>query len=138
MRNSAGLVWELSLKKKYAFDDRNCQVFIRLLVELIGSPHAKVEFPAFLDRWVKAAGNTRDGSIFAGAAGMVVIAAISVGSLAVDPTGITAAGLAMAAQLTLRSSAWLLTDRDLKGKAIDKGQKQIREEMKRRGRPLAE
>ncbi|KAG8159509.1 hypothetical protein KVR01_010146 [Diaporthe batatas] len=134
----ATLVWERSLKKKYAYDDRNCQVFIRLLVELIGSPGARAEFPAFLDRWVKGAGNTRDGSFFAVAAAASTFAALGVGSLALDPTGITAAGFMLAVQTTLRSSTWLLTERHLKGEAIKDGQQEIRVEMKKRGRPLAE
>lgn len=132
------MVWERSLKKKYAYDDRNCQVFIRLLVELIGSPGARAEFPAFLDKWVKGAGNTRDGSFFAVAAGATTFAALGVGSLVLDPTGVTAAGFMLAAQTTLRSSTWLLTERHLKGEAIKDGQKEIRAEMKRRGRPLAD
>lgn len=107
------------------------------MIELIGSQEAKAEFPAALDRWVKAAGNTRDGGFFAIAAGATLFAA-GISSLAVDPTGTTAAGFSVAAQMTLRSSAYLLTDRDARGKKIKEGQKDIRKEMRKRGKPLAE
>ncbi|KAF1922231.1 uncharacterized protein M421DRAFT_96869 [Didymella exigua CBS 183.55] len=71
----AKLVWELSLRKKYVYDEYNCQVFIRLLVEIIGDYNARANFPAFLDKWVKGAQNTRDGGSFAFAAGATLIAA---------------------------------------------------------------
>jgi hypothetical protein len=41
------------MKKKYAFDADNCQVFIRLLVELVGDKEAQVNMPHFFDEWVK-------------------------------------------------------------------------------------
>jgi hypothetical protein len=113
------------------------------LIELIGSQDAKVEFPAALDRWVKTAGNIRDGSTFAFAAGMSVLFAVfSLSTYVVDPTGTTAtataAMFALGTQMTLKSSAYLLRTRDARGKKIKEGQEVIRTEMIRRGRPLAE
>lgn len=131
------MVWDRSLKKKYAYDEYNCQVFVRLLVELIGDQTAKAEFPAFLDKWVKGAGNTRDGGFFAFAAGASLLAAGLTTAVA-DGGATAAAGFALAAQTTLRSTAWLLTERDNRAKKIKEGQKEIRKEMRSRGRPLAE
>lgn len=136
-------MWERSLNKKYAYDEHNCQVFLRLLVELIADSETKASFPIFLDKVAKALGNTRDGSFFAFAAGASLFAAglCTLAVTPVDPTGTAAAataGFAIAAQTTLRSSTWLLTDRNLRGKKIKEGQKEIREVMKQRGKPLAE
>lgn len=132
---TATLVWERSLKKKYAYDEYNCQVFIRLLIELIGDQNAKVEFPQFLDQWVRGAGNTRDGGFFAFTAGAILIAAGAT-FMGADGGATAAAGFAIAAGTTLRSATWLLTERDNRSKKIKEGQKDIREEMQRRGRPL--
>ncbi|KAF3050170.1 hypothetical protein E8E11_002966 [Didymella keratinophila] len=133
----ATLVWERSLKKKYAYDEYNCQVFVRLLLELIGDQNTKAAFPAFLDKWIKAAGNSRDGGFFTFAAGASMMAA-GLAFMGTDGGATSAAGFALAAQTTLRSTAWLLTERDNRGKKIKEGQKEIRKEMQSRGRPLAE
>ena len=133
--NAAKLVWDRSLNKRYAYDKYNCQVFIRLLVELIGDQNTKDNFPHFLDQWLKAAGNTRDGSFFAFAAGATMIAA-TVAVLGTDGGAFAAAGFAIAANTTLRSSAWLLTERAGRSKKIKEGQEEIRKIMQSRGRPL--
>ena len=108
-----------------------------MLIELIGSQEAKSEFPAALDRWVQAAGNIRDGSAIAVTASAILVA-VGLSSLAVDPTGISAAGFGLAAQTTLRSSQYLLQSRYDREKKIKEGQKEIRKEMRQRGKPLAE
>jgi hypothetical protein len=104
---------------------------------LIGDQNAKAEFPAFLDKWFKGVGNTRDGGLFAFAAGASMFAA-GLATLPADGGATAAAGFAIAAQTTLRSTAWLLGERDNRGKKIKEGQKEIRKEMRSRGKPLAE
>ena len=125
------------MNKKYAYDEYNCQVFIRLLVELIGSQTTKAQFPYCLDQMVKGAGNTRDGGFFAFAAGATLIAAGAT-FMGADGGATAAAGFALAANTTLRSTAWLLTERDNRAKKIKEGQKDIRKQMARERTPLVE
>lgn len=106
-------------------------------MELIGDQTAKDAFPAFLDKWFRGVGNTRDGGMFAFAAGASTFAA-GLATLPMDGGATAAAGFALAAQTTLRSTAWLLGDRDQRGKKIKEGQKEIRLEMVSRGKPLVE
>lgn len=106
-------------------------MFIRLLVEIIGDHNAKANFPAFLDKWVKGAQNTRDGGSFAFAAGATLVAA-GLTTWVVDGGATAAAGFAIAAQTTLRASAWLLTERDNRAKKIKEGQKKVKEQMRGR------
>ncbi|KAF6828580.1 hypothetical protein CPLU01_08449 [Colletotrichum plurivorum] len=88
-----------------------------------------------VDQWVKAAGNTRDGSFFAIAAGAsLMVAGLAFGGM--DAGATSAAGFAMAAGNTLRTTAWLITARDSRSKKIKEGQKEIRKIMEKNGKPL--
>ena len=71
------------------------------------------------------------------AAGASMFAA-GLATIPADMGSTAAAGFALAAQTTLRSTAWLLGERDQRGKKIKEGQKEIRQEMISRGKPLAE
>ena len=128
----AQMVWSLTLKEKYIYDEYNCQVFIRLLVEIIGDQAARTNLPAFLDKMVKNAQNARDGGSFALAAGATMIAA-GLTTWVVDGGATAAAGFAIAAQTTLRASAWLLTERDGRAKKIKEGQKKAKKQMAKDG-----
>ncbi|KAI2617142.1 hypothetical protein GGR54DRAFT_215253 [Hypoxylon sp. NC1633] len=130
----AALVWTRSLKAKYVYDENNCQVFVRLLVELIGDPKTQAEFPASFDLWSKRAGLVRDSTTLIATAGMATVAAAA--SLAVTPgdfTGTAAAGFAISANVALRSSAALWGDRISKEKFIKKTQEELRAELRRDG-----
>jgi hypothetical protein len=129
---TAQQVWDKSLQKKYVYDEHNCQVFIRLLIELIADSDTKKNFPQFFDKWVKVAGISRDVSAWTIAAGGSAMAA-SLAFAPVDVTGTAAAGFAMSASLVLRSSTALLNDRHRKEKMIEKGQNEIRENLRLRG-----
>lgn len=96
-----------------------------------------MNFPAFLDRWVKGVNNTANGSTFAFAAGATVFAA-GLATMAFDGWSTAAAGFALAAQTTLRSSAWLLTEGGNRAKKIKEGQKDVRQQMWNRGMPVAQ
>lgn len=125
----AKLVWGKSLHYKYVYDEHNCQVFARLLVELIGDPATKAKFPQFFDIWLKNAGITRDLSLMTIAVGGSALAA-TIAVAAVDPTLATAtAGVALSTSMVIRSGTALLTTRHFKVKDIEKGQKEIRKEL---------
>lgn len=126
----------MSLAEKYAYDKHNCQVFIRLLVELIGSQAVKVNFPHFLDQWLKGIGNTRDTGFLTFAAGASMIAA-SVAMMGVDGGSIAAAGFAIAVGTTLNGATFLLKTRRNQEEKIKLGQRQIRQEFINAGTPLA-
>jgi hypothetical protein len=122
-------VWDTSLRYKYTYDGQNCQVFIRLLVDLIGDLETQTTFPQFFDTWVKTAGISRDVSFLSIAVGGTAPAATLVAS-SVDVTGTALAGVALSSQMVVRSSTSLLTDRYVKKKLIEKGQKELREKLK--------
>ncbi|KAI1370822.1 hypothetical protein F4677DRAFT_451003 [Hypoxylon crocopeplum] len=134
IKDIADQVWRKSLQSKYVYDENNCQVFVRLLVDLIGNKQTQAEFPAAFDVWVKNAGTTRDSTVLVATAAMATVAATaSLLATPVDPTGTAAAGFAVSAGLALRSSAALWTDRLSKEKFIKKAQEELREEFRRRG-----
>lgn len=122
-----GRVWDKPLQSKYVHDENNCQVFIRLLVDLIGSKQTQAEFPGTFDKYVKRAGGTRDFVFLFGATAATLAAAT------VDPSGVAAAGFFMGAAQVVRSSTALWTDRYAKEKFIRKAQEELREELKRAG-----
>ncbi|KAI1117969.1 hypothetical protein F5Y14DRAFT_447378 [Nemania sp. NC0429] len=128
-------IWQTSLRGKYVIDENNCQVFGRLFVEMIGDHSTKVNFPPFLDKWVKAAGMTRDASSLLFITGASVLAAgATLLATPVDPTGTAAAGFAVASMTALRSTTALVADRYTKEKYIEKAQKALREELVRDGK----
>ena len=121
------MIWGTSLQSKYVADENNCQVFIRLLVELIGDAETKVKFPASFDKWVKGAGISRDATALIFTAGAATVAAgATLVAAPVDPTGTAAAGFALSATTVLRSSTQLMTDRYTKEKFIKKAQQELR------------
>ena len=131
---TAELVWQKSLRNKYIYDEHNCQVFARLLVELIGDPETKVRFPQFFDVWLKRSGIIRDVSFMTAAVGGSLLAAASVGSVAIDPSGTTAlAGVALSTSMVVRSSTALMSARYLKEKDIEKGQSEIKKILELEG-----
>lgn len=118
---------------KYKFDVHNCQVFARLLVELIGDPATKADFPQFFDTWLKITGITRDVSLMTVAAGGATLAGAVV-SVAVDPTMVTAAaGLGLGSSMIFSAGTALITHRYLREKDVEKGQKEIRKELELEG-----
>jgi len=130
-------VWQKSLRNKYIYDEHNCQVFARLLVELIGDPDTKARFPQFFDIWLKRAGITRDVSFVTAAVGGSLLAAASVGSVALDPSGTTAfAGVALSTSMVVRSGTALMSARYLKEKDIERGQNEIRKILEVEGMRL--
>ena len=115
------------------YDEHNCQVFVRLLVELIGDPATKADFPQFFDVWRKRAGIARDVSFLTFAVGASALAASAVATT-VDPTMTTAAaGVALSATMIVNSGTALITQRYLKEKDIEKGQVEIRKELEAEG-----
>ncbi|KAH7311206.1 hypothetical protein B0I35DRAFT_514056 [Stachybotrys elegans] len=126
----AQLVWQKSLRGKYVVDENNCQVFVRLLIELIGDPTTKVNFPSYFDKWVKTAGISRDAAVLLFAAGASTIAATaSLAATPVDPTGTAAAGFAISTMNVLRTTSSLILDRRSKEKFIEKSQKELRAQL---------
>ncbi|RGP61342.1 hypothetical protein FLONG3_10576 [Fusarium longipes] len=65
IKHIAELIWDGPLRNTYAYDRTNCQVFVRLLVDLVGDSTVKFHFPAFFDKRVKEAGMARDLTYFA-------------------------------------------------------------------------
>ncbi|KAK7433060.1 hypothetical protein QQZ08_000533 [Neonectria magnoliae] len=127
-------VWQGPLQAKYVYDENNCQVFIRLLVDLIGNNDTKANFPAFFDKLVKGVGVTRDSFVLAAAAGMITVAAgASLVAAPVDGGATAAAGFALASSMTLRSTSTLLNDRHSKGEFVRKAQEELKEELRREG-----
>jgi hypothetical protein len=129
---TAQKVWETSLQSKYVYDEQNCQVFIRLLVELIGDPATKADFPHFFDKWMKTAGVSFNVSALSLAVSVSAAAAM-LAAVPVDPTGTAAAGVALSTSMVVRSSVALLTDRYQKEKRIKQGQEELREKLKLEG-----
>lgn len=116
------------------YDENNCQVFIRLLVDLIGNKDTRASFPSFFDIWVKKAGITRDSAALAATAGMVTMAAgLSLSVAPVDGGATAAAGFAVAATTALQATTALFTDRHSKEKFIQKAQEELREKLRLRG-----
>lgn len=130
-------MWEKTLGKKYAYHEQNCQVFGRLLIELIGGQEAKIEFPAALDRWLEGAGIAYDTGMVA-FYGVSVLLLIAACSIAVDPSGTLCATFQFGAQCATKAAARRAKRRDTQGKKIMEGQKEIRKEMRERGESLAE
>ncbi|KAI1170403.1 hypothetical protein F4777DRAFT_569343 [Nemania sp. FL0916] len=126
----ANRIWQSSLRGKYVIDEKNCQVFGRLFVDMIGDRNTKVNFPPFFDKWIKTAGITRDATALVFVAGASVVAAgASLLFTPVDPTGTAAAGFAVSSLTALRSTTALVSDRYTKEKYIEKAQKDLREEL---------
>jgi hexokinase len=108
------------------FDEHNCQVFVRLVVELIRDPKTKADLPQFFDIWFQRGGITRDVSFMTIGLGGTALA-VCVVSIAMDPTLTTAAtGVAVSTSMVVGTSTALLTNRYLKEKHIEKGQKEIK------------
>lgn len=137
LTRSASLVWEKTLEKKYAYQEHNCQVFGRLLIELIGNKEAKVEFPAALDRWLEGAGIAWDTGMTA-SYGVMTLLLIGACSIAVDPTGTICATFQSGARCAMKAAARRSKNRGTRGKKVMEGQNEIRKEMRERGRSLAD
>ncbi|KAK7416200.1 hypothetical protein QQX98_005397 [Neonectria punicea] len=134
IQHMAYRVWQGPLQAKYVYDENNCQVFVRLLVDLIGNNDTKASFPSFFDKLVKGAGVTRDSFVLAAAAGMITVAAgASLVAAPVDGGATAAAGFALASSMTLRSTTTLLNDRHSKGEFVRKAQEELKEELRREG-----
>ncbi len=122
-------MWEKTLKGKYIVDESNCQAFARYLVELIGCPATKAEFPQFFDKWVKSFGTTRDVAFLGilGGAALIGVGAVTAG---VDAGSTAAAGFAVAGSATASSVAAMFAMRNSKEKHIKKAQEEIREAVR--------
>ncbi|KAI6775954.1 hypothetical protein HG530_002712 [Fusarium avenaceum] len=126
----ADLIWQTSLQEKYVYDENNCQVFIHLLVDLVGDANVKAKFPTFFSEEVKKAGIARDSTFLIATAGMATVAAgTSLMFAPVDPGGASAAGFFIAASTTLRSTTALWTARINKGDFIKKTQAELRQRL---------
>ncbi|KAI4862304.1 hypothetical protein F4820DRAFT_430997 [Hypoxylon rubiginosum] len=129
-----GEVWRRPLQGKYVYDENNCQVFVRLLVDLIGDKQTQAQFPASFDIWSKRMGITRDSTVLIATAGIATVAAAaSLVATPVDVTGTAAAGFAVSASMVLRSTTALFNDRASKEMFIKKAQAELREELTRQG-----
>lgn len=116
------------------YDENNCQVFVRLLVDLIGDKQTQAQFPASFDIWSKRMGITRDSTVLIATAGIATVAAAaSLVATPVDVTGTAAAGFAVSASMVLRSTTALFNDRASKEMFIKKAQAELREELTRQG-----
>ncbi|KAG5664903.1 hypothetical protein KAF25_008637 [Fusarium avenaceum] len=126
----ANLIWQTSLQEKYVYDENNCQVFIRLLVDLVGDADVKAKFPTFFSEEVKKAGIARDSTFLIATAGMATVAAgTSLMFAPVDPSGASAAGFFIAASTALRSTTSLWTARINKEEFIKKAQTELRQRL---------
>ncbi|KAM0446232.1 hypothetical protein ACHAQK_001149 [Fusarium lateritium] len=130
IKKIADLIWQTSLPEKYVYDENNCQVFIRLLVELVGDADVKARFPTFFSEEVKKAGIARDSTFLIATAGMATVAAgTSLMFAPVDPSGASAAGFFIAASTALRSTTALWTARINKEEFIKKAQAELRQRL---------
>ncbi|KAH6645122.1 hypothetical protein BKA67DRAFT_670665 [Truncatella angustata] len=130
----ADQIWRGPLQSKYVYDENNCQVFTRLLVDMLGNEQTKVDFPTQFDKVVKAVGNTRDGAALAVTAGMITVAAgASLVMVPVDGGATAAVGFALAAQTALRSTTALLAVRHSKEKAMWKSQEELKRRLRQEG-----
>jgi hypothetical protein len=112
------------------YDENNCQVFLRLLVDLIGDHSTRADFPAYFDKFVKWAGVGRDVAFYTFAAGASVFAAgVSLTVAPVDTSGTAALAFAASTTSVLHNSTALLNLRHSKEKFIKKAQEAIREEL---------
>jgi hypothetical protein len=121
-------VWERTLEKKYITDENNCQVFIRMLVELIGDQETQVRFPQSFDIWVKRAGISRDVSALTMVAGGVVMATTAA-TATMDPTPASMAGLAISTNLVAGSVTALSYYRYRRDKFVKDAQAELRVEL---------
>ncbi|KAI2620765.1 hypothetical protein GGS26DRAFT_307644 [Hypomontagnella submonticulosa] len=127
-------IWRRPLQGKYVYDENNCQVFVRLLVDLIGDKQTQIQFPASFDIWSKRMGIARDSTTLIVTAGMATVAAAAtLVATPVDPSGTAAAGFAASASMALRSTTALWNDRANKEKFIKKEQAELRQELARQG-----
>lgn len=58
MQRTADEIWLRSFESKYSVDDKNCQMFVRILVDVIGDQKTRAEFPTFFDEWASSWGAT--------------------------------------------------------------------------------
>jgi hypothetical protein len=123
---TATQVWRESLKEKYQYAEQNCQLFVRLLLELVGDAQAiTFTLPQSFHIWVKTAGISRNFSAMALMAGFSAMAT-SAAATPVDPTGTAFAALAVSSSVVVSTSLNALAHRRRKERAIVKGQGNVR------------
>ncbi|KAH8837529.1 hypothetical protein MCOR27_009892 [Pyricularia oryzae] len=126
-------IWAKVLQRKYVFDENNCQVFVRLLVDLIGDGDAQKRLPKFFDKWVRRGGILRDVAVvtFVGAAAITAVGLTVVSAGTAAP--VAAAGFGLAANTALRGATGSANLRYGKDKFMAKAQQELREELTAEG-----
>lgn len=128
----ADQIWKDCLQCTYIYDEKNCQVFIRLLVALIADADTRVRLPQFFDQWAKAFGLSRDVSFMTVATGgACLLASLIVAPM--DPSGTAAATAAVTIITTFGSCVYLFNERLKKEKTIEKAQQELWLRLKREG-----
>ncbi|CAJ0542295.1 Ff.00g000060.m01.CDS01 [Fusarium sp. VM40] len=137
IKRIADLIWKGPLQGTYVYDRNNCQVFVRLLVELVGNRQVMVKFPAFFNEKVKEAGIARDMTYFAMTGFVIGGGSMAAGmSLLVtpgDPTGIMGACAVAAGGAALHATKEVWESRINKDNFIWAAQQNLRAELMREG-----
>ncbi len=121
-------MWDKTFKQKYKVDFKNCQVFVRLLVDLIGDSAAKGKLPQFLDKWVRNLSLARHFTVL-GIVGGATLMAVGLVTVPVDMGSTAAAGFALAGGTVCSSTIGLVNARAGKEKHIKKSQDEIRKRL---------
>lgn len=131
------LIWNGPLQTQYNVIRKNCQDFVRLLVDLVGNNAVKITFPALLTKRAKEAGIARDLTYFtlAGAAigGGSVIAGVSLFFTPGDLTGVMGTCCVAAGSVALEATKELWEGRINREEYIEKSQAELRMQLVREG-----
>ena len=109
-------------------DEGNCQVFARLLVQVIGDSDANANLGHFFDLWVRNAGITLNFAIL-GVIGGATLMAVGLVTSTADGGATAAAGFSVAASTVCSSIAGMASMKHRKEKRIKKAQKAIMDQQ---------
>ncbi len=121
-------MWDKVFNRKYKVEFTNCQVFIRLLVDLIGDAAANKELPQFLDKWVRNLSIARHATVL-GIVGGATLMAVGLVTGPADMGSTAAAGFAMAGGTVCSATMGIVNRRAGIEKHIKKSTEEIRKRL---------
>ncbi|CEI60361.1 hypothetical protein FVEN_g6512 [Fusarium venenatum] len=137
IKRMSELIWNGPLRNTYHEYRTNCQVFVLLLVNLVGNNDVKVSFPTLFSEMVKDAGIARDLSYFALTGAVVgggsVIAGMSLIFSPIDPTTVLGACAVTAGSAALKATNELWEGRNMREQYIARTQAELRAQLVREG-----
>ncbi|KAM0228883.1 hypothetical protein ACHAPO_010407 [Fusarium lateritium] len=137
IKRMSELIWNGPLRNTYNEYKTNCQVFVLLLVNLVGNNEAKIRFPALFSERVKQAGIARDLTYFALAGAVIgggsVIAGVTLLFSPGDPTTLLGACTAAAGDAALKATNELWQGRNMREQYIASTQAELRAQLVQEG-----